>query len=60
MFFLPGFELDHIKGGVWPNTIGIKLDADIFEPRKRLGEMKNDLVRLFGLQEMSYVKWERL
>jgi hypothetical protein len=57
---LPGFGFDDISGCIDKTQIGIKLDdSDIRTLKYRLGELKDDLIKEFGLQELSPSGWER-
>lgn len=57
---LPGFEFKDISGCIDPTQIGIKLDdPDMMTLKFRIGELKNTLIKEFGLRSMSEALWER-
>lgn len=56
---LPGFSFSDIKGCVDGTKIGIDLGGDEAELKVRLGGLKDNLIREFGLANMTEAKWER-
>ena len=57
---LPGFGFDEIDGCIDPRQISIKLDGEVDELKHRLGELKDALIKEFGLKKISETKWERI
>ena len=57
---LPGFSFSEITGCIDQSQIGIKLDGDIDELKHRLGELKDDIVKEFGLRAVSATRWEKI
>lgn len=56
---LPGFTFEEIKGAVNPNQISLKLDGDLDEVKERLGQLKNNFQKTFGLNPISDIRWEK-
>ena len=56
---LPEFDFPQIEGAINPKQIGIKLDSELVELKKRLNELKDDLIEEFELKALSATKWER-
>lgn len=54
---LPEFDYKSINGAINPNRISIKLGSE--DCKSRINELKDVLVKNFGLQEISQNKWER-
>ena len=54
---LPGFDFSDIKGAINRNQIGIKLDGDIDEVNKKLGQLKDSIVSEFELREVPEIGW---
>lgn len=57
---LPGFPFSKIDGCIDPRQIAISFDSDIDELNHRLGELKDDIVKDFGLRAVSNTRWEKL
>lgn len=55
---LPQFEYREIKGAVNPNRIGMKLDDQEDQLKKRLGELKNIISKSFGISVPDN-RWEK-
>lgn len=58
LILLPGFSFESVIGCVDKNKAGIKLDGNEDELKDRLGQLKNSLVKEYGL-DLSDTKWER-
>ncbi len=54
---LPNFEFKNIQGAINPSRISIKLDNQ--DVSARLNELKDNIVRNFGLPSISQTRWER-
>ena len=57
---LPGFSFSDITGCIDSAQIGIKLDGEVDELKHRLGELKDDIVKEFGISPVSATRWERI
>ena len=55
---LPDFEYIAIKGAVNPQEIGLKLDQEITEVKDKLGQLKDTLIKEFGLDTINATRWE--
>ncbi|MCD8103931.1 MAG: toll/interleukin-1 receptor domain-containing protein [Lachnospiraceae bacterium] len=56
---LPGFKFVSIKGAINPNKASTKLDRDIYEVKDKLGQIKDNLIKEFGLYDYSGTIWEK-
>lgn len=54
---LPNFDFKNIQGAINPNKVSIKLDNP--DLSARLNELKDNIVKIFGLSSISQTKWER-
>ena len=56
---LPEFGFPQIQGAINPQQIGIKLDSECAELKKRLGELKDSVIDEFEIKALSASRWER-
>lgn len=54
----PKFDYREIRGAINPRKIGLKLDDQINVVKERLGNLKNDLIEEFGLNDINDPRWE--
>lgn len=55
---LPGFEFKEIEGAINPRQIGLKLDNDIIDIKEKLGQLKDNLKKEFGIVGPADITWE--
>ena len=56
---LPGFDFKEVKGAISPTKIAIKLDGDSLDVKEKLGQLKDSIVKEFGLPSISGIRWEK-
>ena len=56
---LPGFEFKKIEGAINPRKIALKLDGDSDDVKEKLGQLKDKLLKEFGLLPLPEVRWEK-
>lgn len=56
---LPTFDFNEMNGVINSRTAGIKLDADIYETKDRLNQLRRTLANIFGLDDKENIAWER-
>ncbi len=56
---LPGFEFKKIEGAINPRKIALKLDGDSDDVKEKLGQLKDKLLKEFGLSPLPDVRWEK-
>ncbi len=58
---LPGFDYNEVAGCISSHQIGIKLDSgDKSNLKYMIGELKDNLIKEFGLKQINSAKWERI
>ena len=55
---LPGFDFSEIAGVIDRDNIGIKLDGDNTDVRNRLNQLKDNIIKEFGLPKINSARWE--
>lgn len=56
---LPGFEFKEIEGAINPRQISLKLDNDLTDVKDKLGQLKDTLIKEFGLSNINSLRWEQ-
>lgn len=56
---LPGMEFEDVKGCIDKNQIGMKLDSEEGELKRRLNELQKNIAEEFSKPDMDRDKWER-
>lgn len=56
---LPSFDFNEMNGVINSRTAGIKLDADIYETKDRLNQLRRTLANIFGLDDKENIAWEK-
>ena len=56
---LPTFDFNEMNGVINSRTAGIKLDADIYETKDRLNQLRRTLANIFGLDDKENIAWEK-
>lgn len=56
---LPTFDFSEMNGVINSKTAGIKLDADIYEVKDRLNQLRRTLANIFRLDDKENIAWEK-